>query len=95
MFRARKQQFNSKRCVYVFTEVGKNINQDKSLSLKRYVEGYHKYVNSLKLQQAQSETKDNTQRRDRKIKGMRVHLYYLGRIHIYRHFGLSLWRVSQ
>ncbi|XP_039460818.1 transmembrane and death domain protein 1-like isoform X2 [Oreochromis aureus] len=31
----------------IATEVGKNINQDKALSLKRYVEDYHKYVNSL------------------------------------------------
>ncbi|XP_074538454.1 transmembrane and death domain protein 1 [Halichoeres trimaculatus] len=28
-------------------EIGKNINQDKVLSLKRYVEDYHKYVASL------------------------------------------------
>ncbi|KAF3861061.1 hypothetical protein F7725_001316 [Dissostichus mawsoni] len=28
-------------------EVGKNINQDKALSLKRYVEDYHKYKGPL------------------------------------------------
>ncbi|XP_073325766.1 transmembrane and death domain protein 1 [Pagrus major] len=28
-------------------EVGKNINQEKILSLKRYVEGYHEHVSSL------------------------------------------------
>ncbi|XP_030279538.1 transmembrane and death domain protein 1 isoform X2 [Sparus aurata] len=28
-------------------EVGKNINQDKILSLKRYVQGYHEHVKSL------------------------------------------------
>ncbi|KAJ3586564.1 hypothetical protein NHX12_012961 [Muraenolepis orangiensis] len=28
--------------------VGKNINQDQALSLKRYVEDYHKYVSRLK-----------------------------------------------
>eukprot|EP00066_Takifugu_rubripes_P028318 XP_011617584.1 PREDICTED: uncharacterized protein LOC105418762 isoform X1 [Takifugu rubripes] len=30
-------------------EVGKNINQDKSLKIKRFVEDYHKYVSSLKI----------------------------------------------
>ncbi|XP_071333312.1 transmembrane and death domain protein 1 isoform X2 [Trachinotus anak] len=30
-------------------EVGKNINQDKVLSLKRYVDDYHKYVSSLNV----------------------------------------------
>ncbi|XP_061590631.1 transmembrane and death domain protein 1-like [Cololabis saira] len=30
-------------------EMGKNINQDKALSLKRFVEDYHKYVNSLNV----------------------------------------------
>lgn len=34
-------------CARVFTEVGKNINQDKILSLKRYVQGYHEHVKSL------------------------------------------------
>lgn len=41
------QRNNDRLCYFVFTEVGKNINQDKALSLKRYVEDYHKYVNSL------------------------------------------------
>ncbi|XP_030590505.1 transmembrane and death domain protein 1 isoform X2 [Archocentrus centrarchus] len=31
-------------------EMGKNINQDKALNLKRYVEDYHKYVSSLNFQ---------------------------------------------
>ncbi|XP_047213718.1 transmembrane and death domain protein 1-like isoform X2 [Girardinichthys multiradiatus] len=31
-------------------EVGKNINQDKTLRLKRYVEDYQKHVNSLGVQ---------------------------------------------
>ncbi|XP_056240015.1 transmembrane and death domain protein 1-like isoform X2 [Seriola aureovittata] len=30
-------------------EVGKNINQDKALSLKRYVDDYHKFVSSLNV----------------------------------------------
>lgn len=46
-------------CACIFTEVGKNINQDKVLSLKRYVEDYHKYANSLKLPSVQSEAKDH------------------------------------
>ncbi|CAL8367038.1 unnamed protein product [Lota lota] len=32
----------------IAVEVGKNINQDKSLSLKRYIEGYHKHASRLK-----------------------------------------------
>ncbi|XP_076598175.1 transmembrane and death domain protein 1 [Chaetodon auriga] len=40
-------------------EVGKNINQDKILSLKRYVEDYHKYVSSLNLPPVQSDAKDH------------------------------------
>ncbi|XP_033988723.1 transmembrane and death domain protein 1-like, partial [Trematomus bernacchii] len=47
-------------------EVGKNINQDKSLSLKRYVEDYHKYVQSLNPPEKQSDTKGQ------KKKGRRV-----------------------
>ncbi|XP_034393663.1 transmembrane and death domain protein 1-like [Cyclopterus lumpus] len=39
-------------------EVGKNINQDKTLNLKRYVEDYHKYVNSLNFPPEQSDSKD-------------------------------------
>ncbi|XP_060913174.1 transmembrane and death domain protein 1-like [Labrus mixtus] len=42
----------------VAIEVGKNINQDKVLSLKRFVEDYHKYVSSLNVPPVQSETKD-------------------------------------
>ncbi|KAM3617882.1 uncharacterized protein V6R79_012353 [Siganus canaliculatus] len=34
-------------------EVGKNINQDKALNLKRYVEDYHKYVSTLNIPQVQ------------------------------------------
>ncbi|XP_029363313.1 transmembrane and death domain protein 1 [Echeneis naucrates] len=30
-------------------EVGKNVNQDKVLSLRRYVEDYHKYVSSFRV----------------------------------------------
>lgn len=49
-------------CAFVFIEVGKNINQDKALSLKRFVEDYHKYVNSLNIPLMKSHTKD--QRRE-------------------------------
>ncbi|KAF6721282.1 hypothetical protein FQA47_007137 [Oryzias melastigma] len=38
-------------------EVGKNINQDKALSLKRYVEDYHKYVMSLNLPSVREATR--------------------------------------
>ncbi|XP_071381132.1 transmembrane and death domain protein 1 [Centroberyx affinis] len=40
----------------IAVEVGKNINQDKALSLKRYVEDYHKHVSSLKLLSVQPDT---------------------------------------
>jgi len=49
------------QCAYVFTEVGKNINQDKILNLKRYVEDYHKYVESLNFPPKQSDSKDQQQ----------------------------------
>ncbi|CAG6021851.1 unnamed protein product [Menidia menidia] len=38
-------------------EVGKNINQDKALDLKRYVEGYHEFVRSLNIPSLSSDTK--------------------------------------
>ncbi|XP_029993830.1 transmembrane and death domain protein 1 isoform X2 [Sphaeramia orbicularis] len=44
----------------VAIEVGKNINQDKSLSLRRYVEDYHKLVNSLNFPQVQSDPGDHS-----------------------------------
>ncbi|KAM9351037.1 transmembrane and death domain protein 1 [Symphorus nematophorus] len=52
-------------------EVGKNINQDKVLSLKRFVEDYHKYVNSLNIPPVQSDPKDHQHegQRFRKRKG--------------------------
>ncbi|XP_029975377.1 transmembrane and death domain protein 1 [Salarias fasciatus] len=55
----------------VAIEVGKNINQEKALSLKRYVEDYHKYVNSLNLKSLKFNTKTH---RDagRKVKRRKV-----------------------
>ncbi|KAM3872109.1 transmembrane and death domain protein 1 [Diretmus argenteus] len=47
-------------------EVGKNINQDKTLNLKRYVEDYHKYVSSLKFPSVQPDT-ENIHRGDQQI----------------------------
>ncbi|XP_028439861.1 transmembrane and death domain protein 1 isoform X2 [Perca flavescens] len=47
----------AKRDAASAAEVGKNINQDKALSLKRYVEDYHKYVNSLNFPPVQLDTK--------------------------------------
>ncbi|XP_040914521.1 transmembrane and death domain protein 1-like [Toxotes jaculatrix] len=51
-------------------EVGKNINQDKALNLKRYVDGYHKYVSSLNFPSVQSDAKhhEHARKRVRKIK---------------------------
>uniref|UniRef100_A0A3Q3EZ01 Death domain-containing protein n=1 Tax=Kryptolebias marmoratus TaxID=37003 RepID=A0A3Q3EZ01_KRYMA len=48
--------------------VGKNINQDKALSLKRYVEDYHKYVSSLNIQSANEDTKNHQHQRVKKTK---------------------------
>ncbi|XP_029282328.1 transmembrane and death domain protein 1 [Cottoperca gobio] len=48
-------------------EVGKNINQDKALNLRRFVEDYHKYVESLNLPQKRSDTKDQ-QRTDQRVR---------------------------
>ncbi|KAM8753724.1 transmembrane and death domain protein 1 [Acanthopagrus schlegelii] len=51
-------------------EVGKNINQDKILSLKRYVQGYHEHVKSLnsppdsKSQQHEGKTSGKRRARD-------------------------------
>ncbi|XP_070695071.1 transmembrane and death domain protein 1 [Pempheris klunzingeri] len=52
-------------------EVGKNINQDKALSLKRYVEGYHKYVSSLNFPSVQSDTK-HRQHEDQRVRKRKV-----------------------
>ncbi|XP_030220196.1 transmembrane and death domain protein 1 [Gadus morhua] len=50
----------------IAAEVGKNINQDKSLSLKRYVEGYHKHASRLKTLPARSERSPQTRQDSRK-----------------------------
>ncbi|KAM9855894.1 transmembrane and death domain protein 1 [Aulostomus maculatus] len=47
-------------------EVGKNINQDKALNLKRYVEDYHKYVQTLNVPPLQPDTRDH-QRTEQKV----------------------------
>ncbi|XP_035501883.2 transmembrane and death domain protein 1-like isoform X1 [Scophthalmus maximus] len=41
----------------IAVEVGKNINQDKALSLKRFVDDYHKYVSSLNVAAARPDAK--------------------------------------
>ncbi|KAA8591310.1 transmembrane and death domain protein 1 isoform X1 [Etheostoma spectabile] len=57
-------------------EVGKNINQDKALSLKRYVEDYHKYVSSLNFPPVQLDTTGQPQeeqkagRRTRRVRDL-------------------------
>ncbi|XP_077368881.1 transmembrane and death domain protein 1 isoform X2 [Festucalex cinctus] len=45
-------------------ELGKNVNQDKLLNLKRYAEGYHDYIKSLNIEEAEPET-DQTKRQKR------------------------------
>ncbi|KAM6924352.1 transmembrane and death domain protein 1 [Xenentodon cancila] len=52
-------------------EMGKNINQDKALSLKRYVEDYHKYVSSLNfpLVNADAKKHQHEHQRVRKKRG--------------------------
>ncbi|CAJ1084555.1 transmembrane and death domain protein 1-like isoform X2 [Xyrichtys novacula] len=50
-------------------EVGKNINQDKLLNLKRYVEEYHKYASSLNVPPIQSDSK-NKKQKVKKRKGL-------------------------
>ncbi|KAM9829166.1 transmembrane and death domain protein 1 isoform 2-T2 [Syngnathus typhle] len=42
--------------VDITLELGKNINQDKILNLKRYAEGYHDLVKSVHFQEAEPET---------------------------------------
>ncbi|XP_013871663.1 transmembrane and death domain protein 1 [Austrofundulus limnaeus] len=49
-------------------EMGKNINQDKVLSLKRYVEDYHKYVSSLSILSENADTKPHQHQKVRKAK---------------------------
>ncbi|XP_070767281.1 transmembrane and death domain protein 1 [Enoplosus armatus] len=56
----------------VAIEVGKNINQDMALSLKRNVEDYHKYVNSLNFPPVQSDTKDHQQHEGQRVRKRRV-----------------------
>jgi len=34
--------------------VGKNINQDKTLAIQRYVEGYHELVSQMEKNQAEN-----------------------------------------
>lgn len=51
-------------CAYVlfvcfFAEVGKNINQDLSLRMKRFVEDYHKYAQSLNIPTPRPKTPDH------------------------------------
>ncbi|XP_056131240.1 transmembrane and death domain protein 1-like [Lampris incognitus] len=43
----------------IAVEVGKNINQDKTLSLKRYVEDYHKHGSNYKIPSAQTEKENH------------------------------------
>lgn len=52
---------------FFFTEVGKNINQDKLLRLERYVEDYHKYVSSLNVPPVQTDT-DDRRREGQKVR---------------------------
>ncbi|XP_057712875.1 transmembrane and death domain protein 1-like [Corythoichthys intestinalis] len=49
----------------IATELGKNINQDKILNLKRYVEGYHEFVMSLNPQEEEEPETDQKKRQKR------------------------------
>ncbi|XP_051915528.1 transmembrane and death domain protein 1-like [Hippocampus zosterae] len=40
----------------IANELGKNINQDKILNLKRYAEGYHEFFKSMNFEEAEPET---------------------------------------
>lgn len=42
--------------VFFSLELGKNINQDKILNLKRYAEGYHEFIKSMNFEEAEPET---------------------------------------
>ncbi|CAK6963753.1 transmembrane and death domain protein 1-like [Scomber scombrus] len=55
----------------VAIEVGKNINQEKALNLKRYVEDYHKYVSSLNFPSFQPDAKDH-QHAGRRVRKRKV-----------------------
>ena len=55
--------------MFCFPEVGKNINQDQALKLKRYVEGYHKFVSSLNIPTVETDTKDKKRRKRGASKG--------------------------
>ncbi|KAG1960977.1 transmembrane and death domain protein 1-like [Pimephales promelas] len=58
-------------------EVGKNINQDKTLAIQRYVEGYHELVSQMEKNQA--ENHDDRGKVSVLCKtGQRVHLERLG-----------------
>lgn len=59
--------------VFFLTEVGKNINQDKAVSLKRFVEDYHKYISSLNFPPANTKDRQREDRRARKRKGNLSH----------------------
>ncbi|KAM4610178.1 transmembrane and death domain protein 1 [Polymixia lowei] len=52
-------------------EVGKNINQDKALSLKQYVEDYHKHVNTLNRSPVRLEA-DNHRHADQQAQGRKA-----------------------
>lgn len=45
------QTTGSNACAFYLTEVGKNINQDKTLAIQRYVEGYHELVSQMEKHQ--------------------------------------------
>lgn len=51
--------FHFALCLCLFAEMGKNINQDLSLRLKRFVEDYHKYAQSLNIPRPKPKTPDH------------------------------------
>lgn len=49
----------SNACAFYLTEVGKNINQDKTLAIQRYVEGYHELVSQMATHLENHEPEDH------------------------------------
>ncbi|GAA6216642.1 uncharacterized protein LOC108882434 isoform X1 [Lates japonicus] len=53
-------------------EVGKNINQDKAMSLKRYADDYHKYVSSLNLNPSVQSDETDHQHAGKRVRKRKV-----------------------
>lgn len=47
-------------CVVDLVEMGKNINQDKTLAMQRYVEEYHEQINKMASHVAPSQAEETS-----------------------------------